>query len=477
MLKNLVDYITDPDFLGGVATGITETIDKGEDRRNKTLDQLRTYGLEKTNRIEKEYFNDLDANEEQVKQLAAQLTPAGVSANSPEVLTAAQYLISTKTLSGAQAEAQRLYDQNKRYGTNQLDEIGVDAKDNGINLSFRDIAGGITRRPSPVNLMDSGVPTKPTFLERVFGGPTVEEEAQKSISNIESAVPDLDVLPIIAASGYDADLIIRSDMPIKDEIIRMKDKLKEAEVTKDKAKVQRIKDKIDLLNTAEIRERIASSKEYTPSEFRTAKNTFVSDIGERFNLDVKGDIIGGIAVMSFAKQTKNTILGMKIATRMSGDISDIRLSGNPNVANELRKLNIAIVTNRDYKIKIDKEYGVKTIELVDNKMFADFNDDDNDEDEANNASIEGNNPDDDVTGSTAAAYTNGQTIANTRTTGLKSDTPEIAAAVNTFLNLPPSVGGLDRNKVRRAVQAAIIAANPGVKPSEAMAETRRLLNS
>ena len=51
-LRNIADYLTDPEFLAGVATGVTETIDKGEERRNKTLDQLRTYGLEKTNRIE-----------------------------------------------------------------------------------------------------------------------------------------------------------------------------------------------------------------------------------------------------------------------------------------------------------------------------------------------------------------------------------------------------------------------------------------
>ena len=102
-LKNIADYVTDPTFLAGVATGVTETIDKGEERRSKTLDQLRTYGLEKTNRIEQEYINDLDANEAQVKSLAASLTPDGVSANSPEVLSAAQYLIVTKTLAGVQA--------------------------------------------------------------------------------------------------------------------------------------------------------------------------------------------------------------------------------------------------------------------------------------------------------------------------------------------------------------------------------------
>ena len=54
MLSNLFDFISDPDFLGGVAEGATKELTKQEDRRQKTLDELRVYGLEKTNRLEKE---------------------------------------------------------------------------------------------------------------------------------------------------------------------------------------------------------------------------------------------------------------------------------------------------------------------------------------------------------------------------------------------------------------------------------------
>ena len=46
-LADIADFITDEDFLAGVATGVSETIDKGEARRDKTLDRLQTYGLEK----------------------------------------------------------------------------------------------------------------------------------------------------------------------------------------------------------------------------------------------------------------------------------------------------------------------------------------------------------------------------------------------------------------------------------------------
>ena len=474
-LKNIADYVTDPDFLGGVATGVIETTDKGEERRNKTLDQLRTYGLEKTNRLEQEYINDLDNNEEQVKLLAANLAPEGIPANSPEVLSAAQYLIKTKTLAGAQAESKRLYDQHKRFGISQLSEVGAEAANDGVNLTFRNIAGKLTRAPAPVNLINSGVPIKPTFLDRVFGGDTVEEEAQKSIANIQSIVPDLDVLPIIASTGYDADLIIRADMPVKDEIIRMKDKMKEAEsANADDKKIQLIKNKIELLETAEIRERISGAKEFSPSESRTAKNTFTSDIGERYNLETKGDIIGGIAVMSFVEQTKNTILGMRISNRMTTDISDIRLSGNANVANELGKLNVAILTNRDYKIIEDPEYGIKSIELVDKKLFDDF-DDDLDDDLDDDTTLFPSSGENEGGGNASAYLPDNSKLANKKSTGVTVNTPEVTAAVDVFKKLPPNIGGLKRNEARRAIKKAIQDANPGMTGIEAMKHAQVLL--
>ena len=97
-LADIFDYLTDEDTVAGFATGVSEQLDRSEARRDKTLDQLRTYGLEKINRQEQEYMNDLDENEEQVKLLAAKLATPEHSANSQQVLAAAQYLIQNFTL-------------------------------------------------------------------------------------------------------------------------------------------------------------------------------------------------------------------------------------------------------------------------------------------------------------------------------------------------------------------------------------------
>ena len=67
------------------------------------------------------------------------------------------------------------------------------------------------------------------------------------------------------------------------------------------------------------------------------------------------------------------------------------------------------------------------------------------------------------------------TIADNQTTGLNVTTEEITKAVDNFRNLPPNASGLDKNRARREVQEAILAANPNMPPTEAMAQARKLL--
>lgn len=479
-LADIADFITDEDFLAGVATGVSETIDKGEARREKALDRLQTYGLEKSNRIEQEYLNDLDANEEQVKQLAAKLTPEGVSANSQDVLAAAQYLIQTRTLAGAQAEADRLYAQYKRFGISQLKEINTQAVNDGVNLSFRGLAGGITRRPAPVDLTSSGFEVAPTFLDRVFGGQTVEEEAQRSIDNLQSAIPDQEVLPIIASTGYDADLIIRPDMPVKDEIIRMKDLLKVAQSNNNTEKMDLIKDKIEVLETAEIRERIAGAKGFSTSERRVTTNYFISTISGHYNLEIKKDILSTDGVRTFAETSEATKEASKFARVAANDMSRIRQSGNADYNGELLKLEGAVFANRAYEV-VEGEYGILSIRLLEegNKLFKNLNFDGGAD--SDDGSILDNGSDDNTTTQdrgSAEDYLpedSDATIADNQTTGINVTTEEITKAVDNFRNLPPNASGLDKNRARREVQEAILAANPNMPPTEAMAQARKLL--
>ena len=497
-LKNIADYITDPDFVAGIARGVTETIDKGEDRRNKTLDQLRTYGLEKTNRIEQEYINDLDANEAQVKSLAASLTPDGVSANSQEVLSAAQYLIETKTLAGAQAEAKRLYDQNKRFGISQLSEINATAAANGTNLSFRNIAGGITRKPTPVNLTDSGIPVKPTFLDRVFGGPTVEDEAQQSIAALETVMDDPDeALPFIASTGYDADLIIRTDDPFRVEVKRfqglMKDAVAQTETPNDLSKdpkIQHIASKIAILQREDTRKQTGEAKEFSGADFDRYANMITSAVASTYKLQTTGSTMLGDRV-----RIEDTIDGafelqMEINKAVT-ILAKMQNSGNDEMMQEAGFLIQSFLENKGYEISDklvaigteqtgfeEEDFGILTFgrsdgNILDAELFKTLTkkkkvSDDTSDDESNDDDEDGGN-----SGDVSAYLPNNSVVVTTKTTGtLNLNTPDIQAAVAAFRK---TTGGLSRNKARRAVQNAIRDANPGMKGNQAMIHAGVLL--
>ena len=499
-LRNIADYLTDPEVLAGVATGVTETIDKGEERRNKTLDQLRTYGLEKTNRIEQEYINDLDANEEQVKALAASLTPDGVSANSPEVLSAAQYLIETKTLAGAQAEAERLYNQNKRFGISQLSEINATAAANGTNLSFRNIASGITRKPAPVNLTDSGIPVKPTFLDRVFGGPTVEDEAQISIASLQTVMDDPDeALPFIASTGYDADLIIRADDPFRVEINRFKGLMKDAvaktqtpdDLSKDQ-KIQHIASKIAVLQREDARKQTGEAKEFSSADFNRYANMITSAVASTYSLQTTGSTMLGDRV-----RIEDTIDGafelqMEINKAVT-ILAKMQNSGNDEMMQEAGFLIQSFLENKGYEISNklvaigteqtgfeEEDFGILTFgrsdgNILDEELFKKLTKTKDDDTSDDTTSGDGSNDDD---GANAGAYTPpGSTINNKKSTTLDTTSQLVADAVAAFRSLPPSVSGLKRNEARRAVAQAIISANPGTNIKVARKQADILLDS
>ena len=499
-LKNIADYVTDPTFLAGVATGVTETIDKGEERRSKTLDQLRTYGLEKTNRIEQEYINDLDANEAQVKSLAASLTPDGVSANSPEVLSAAQYLIETKTLAGAQAEAERLYNQNKRFGISQLSEINATAAANGTNLSFRNIASGITRKPAPVNLTDSGIPVKPTFLDRVFGGPTVEEEAQISIASLQTVMDDPDeALPFIASTGYDADLIIRTDDPFRVEVKRfqglMKDAVAQTETPDDLSKdqkIQHIASKIAILQREDARKQTGEAKEFSRTDFNGYANMITSAVASTYGLQTTGNVLTGERIT-----IDSTIEGAfeleQSITNAVATLARVQKSGNDEIMQEINFLIQSFLENKSYgtsgklvaigteQTGFEKEdFGILTLgradgNILDKELFKKLTKTKNENDTPLLSSTGENESDD---GSDASAYVPpGSTINNQTSTTIDITSKSVTDAVAAFKNLPPNIGGLKRNEARRAVLKAIKDANPGINHRLVREKANELVDS
>ncbi len=496
-LSDIADFITDEKLLAGVATGVSEQIDRSEARRDKTLDQLRTYGLEKTNRQEQEYLNDLDENEEQVKLLAAKLATPDNPANSQQVLAAAQYLIQNFTLAGGQAEADRLRQQYLKFNLNPLVEIGQAATDNGVTLSVRDIASGLTRRPAPVNVSQSGFPVKPSFLDRVFGGPTVEEEAQQSINAMQSLIPEQDVLPVIADTGYDADLIIRDGVPIRQEINRFKELMADAQASRNVPKQKLIASKILVLEEDEIMGRRAEAKEFTDTQFNRTNGTVVETIGNIYELNTKGNLLLGERV-TFEESNEATKEAIEFASKATVDLSDIQKSGNSNMSAEREKITTAVLTNRAYKVvekqivvgvgDINQEtrtYGILTIELLDdtplfkNEYFTTYLSDRQVDDTILSGASGADQSEIDANagqgGSVSAYIPNGSVIADGPTTGVNLTTKAITDAVAAFNNLPPGAIAPDKAAARLALQKAIRDANPGMKPQEVRKQANILL--
>ena len=490
MLSNLFDFISDPDFLGGVAEGATKELTKQEDRRQKTLDELRVYGLEKTNRLEKEYDDDVDSSEENIALIATQITPPGGNYKSQEDLAGTKYLVDTLGVDGAQAMAKELAAQRNTNNINHLVEIGNAQLQGGGNITLRDIGASTVRKPTKVNLQNSGIAVTPTALETLFGGPSVEEEAQAAIESLQSSIPDVDVKQIVTASGVDVDLLINGNNTTKQEIARFKN-LNLIESKKpgggDSMKIANIIAKIDSLETAKRNEEIGAAKPSSDVELFRNESNFIQYMGNIFTLDTKGEILGSQGPSySFAQVTDITKEAAAVAKQMAIDYSDISASGNIELTTERSKLDAAITANRAYKIVVD-DYGRKSIELLNDgtKLVSGINVDE----EENNPVLDP--PRVVRSGGSAAAYlpnsVGANVISNTSNaqvrplvssasppnTGLNLTDQSIIDAVNNFKNRnnnSPSAAVL-----RSKVATAIINANSNMTYRQALEEARKLL--
>ena len=63
MLKNILDFITDEEFLGGVATGVSETIDESDKRAARSEERLNDWAMRiaerKTDKFDAEVAENL----------------------------------------------------------------------------------------------------------------------------------------------------------------------------------------------------------------------------------------------------------------------------------------------------------------------------------------------------------------------------------------------------------------------------------
>ena len=85
MLKNILDFITDEEFLGGVATGVSETIDESDKRAARSEEGLNDWAMRIAERKTDKFDAEVAENDKALKELASQLADDQHNANSQEV--------------------------------------------------------------------------------------------------------------------------------------------------------------------------------------------------------------------------------------------------------------------------------------------------------------------------------------------------------------------------------------------------------
>lgn len=172
---NLGNLLGDLDFWGGVAKGASEELTRQEDRRDKDIRELRRFGMERGLQISEDNTEALNAAEDQVKQLAA-LVAGDRSANSPEAMEAAFYLIEQNGgVAGATAIARRYNEQFTSFGIDPITEMGLESRTDAAIITPRAIASTFTKLKPLPNISQSPIGTEQTALDVIFGRKSAEE--------------------------------------------------------------------------------------------------------------------------------------------------------------------------------------------------------------------------------------------------------------------------------------------------------------
>ena len=257
---NLANLLSDEDFWGGVATGFGEETLRQEDRKDKDLRELRNFGITRGMQIEEDNRDAINAAEVQVKELAS-LIAGDRSATSPEAMEAAFYLINQEGgITGANRVAQNLYTEYNTYGTDPISKMGLTPHTEGAVPTPRDIAKTITKLKPLPDVSASGIASRRTALDVIFGTPTAEEQVSQEMAEMFRTDTDTaaDLTPV-SATGVDEKLILGTN--VNSELKRMKALLnKHNTVPTDKRDDQwtntenMIKTNIDMLKVAADKE-------------------------------------------------------------------------------------------------------------------------------------------------------------------------------------------------------------------------------
>jgi hypothetical protein len=218
--NNLANLLGDVEFWGGVATGFSEESLRQEDRKDKDIRELRRFGIERSMQIEQDNRDAINAAEVQVKELAS-LISGDRSANSAEVMEAAYYLIDQEGgIAGANRVAQLLNTEYSTYGVDPITKMGLQERNIGDIPTARDVARTVTRLKPLPDIKASGIETRRTALDVIFGGETAEDQISSEMTKMfgtdKASIADMSP---VSATGIDEELILGSNF--NNELVRM----------------------------------------------------------------------------------------------------------------------------------------------------------------------------------------------------------------------------------------------------------------
>ena len=217
---NLGNLLGDPDFWGGVATGFGEETLRQEERKDKDIRELRNFGMTRGMQIEEDNRSAINAAEVQVKELAS-LISGDRSANAPEVMEAAYYLIDQEGgIAGANRVAKLLNTEYSTYGVDPITKMGLQERSIGEVPTARDVARTVTRLKPLPDIKASGIETRRTALDVIFGGETAEDQISREMTEMfgtdEASIADMSP---VSATGIDEELILGTNF--NNELVRM----------------------------------------------------------------------------------------------------------------------------------------------------------------------------------------------------------------------------------------------------------------
>jgi len=217
--SNLGNLLGDINFWGGVAEGAGTEMLRQEDRKDKDIRELRKFGMERGLQISEENTQLLNEAEAQVRELAA-MVAGNRSANSPEAMEAALYLIQNEGgIAGAAKLAGQLQEEFSTYGTDPVLKLGLTERTGGDVPTARDIGRTFTRLKPLPNLGASGIDVQQTAMDVIFGADSPEETVQSEMESMFGAEDMPEAFTAVSSEGFDKELILGTNF--KNELKRM----------------------------------------------------------------------------------------------------------------------------------------------------------------------------------------------------------------------------------------------------------------